>query len=160
MNPPGPELRDIHLPADPSWWPPAPGWWVLAAFALGMVIWAGLALRRRAHHRRWQRQIIGELDRIAGDPALRDRAPILISEVSQLLRRVSRLVDNSAPSLRGNAWLSFLDAILGGEEFSQGPGRSLLDGPYQRETNIDVEALLELARRWLKRVVETRVPHV
>ena len=29
--PPGPQLRDIHLPPAPSWWPPAPGWWVLAA---------------------------------------------------------------------------------------------------------------------------------
>ncbi|MBP6325901.1 MAG: DUF4381 domain-containing protein, partial [Dokdonella sp.] len=27
MNADGPQLRDIHLPPDPSWWPPAPGWW-------------------------------------------------------------------------------------------------------------------------------------
>ena len=24
------QLRDIHLPPEPSWWPPAPGWWLLA----------------------------------------------------------------------------------------------------------------------------------
>ena len=32
-------LRDIHLPGAIGWWPPAPGWWLLAALVL-----AGLAL--------------------------------------------------------------------------------------------------------------------
>ncbi len=44
------QLRDIHLPADPEWWPPAPGWWILALIA-GVVlvygVWRLIA--------RWQR---------------------------------------------------------------------------------------------------------
>jgi hypothetical protein len=32
------QLRDIHLPPDPSWWPPAPGWWMLAALAAVMLL--------------------------------------------------------------------------------------------------------------------------
>ena len=34
-------LRDVHVPAAPSMWPPAPGWWLLAAAALTViaVIW-------------------------------------------------------------------------------------------------------------------------
>ncbi|MEP6882054.1 MAG: DUF4381 domain-containing protein, partial [Dokdonella sp.] len=61
---------------------------------------------------------------------------------------------------RGNAWLNFLDSILGGDEFSHGPGRVLLDGAYRREASMDVEPLVDLVRRWLKRVVETRMTHV
>ncbi len=160
MNQPGPELRDIHLPADPSWWPPAPGWWILAAIVSGVAIWAAVALRKRVSKRRWQKQVLDELERIAADPASRNHAPHLIGELSQLLRRASRLVDVKAPGFRGNAWLNFLDSILGGDEFSQGPGRVLLDGAYRREASMDVEPLVDLVRRWLKRVVETRMTHV
>ncbi|MDD9890866.1 MAG: DUF4381 domain-containing protein, partial [Gammaproteobacteria bacterium] len=28
------QLADIHLPGEISYWPPAPGWWVLAALLL------------------------------------------------------------------------------------------------------------------------------
>ena len=50
MNPEGPVLRDIHLPADPAWWPPAPGWWLLLGPALLAIAAAAILLRPR----RWR----------------------------------------------------------------------------------------------------------
>ncbi len=160
MNPTGPELRDIHLPADPSWWPPAPGWWMLATIVIGLLVGLYMRLRKRSRRRRWRRQIMDEFDRIAADEALRSDPPRLLAELSQLLRRSGRLIDAAAPTLRGSAWLAFLDTHLGGEEFSQGPGRILLEGPYQRQTDVDVDALLALVRRWMSRVLENRGAHV
>ena len=43
-------LKDIHLPPAISWWPPAPGWWLLAALELGLLWW--LAKLARQNHRR------------------------------------------------------------------------------------------------------------
>ncbi len=160
MNPTGPELRDIHLPADPSWWPPAPGWWMLVAIIIGVLIWLFLWLRKRNRRRQWRRQIMAEFDHIAANDTLRNDPPRLVGELSQLLRRSGRLLDAAAPTLRGSAWLAFLDAQLGGDEFSRGPGRILLDGPYQRQTDVDVDALLALVRRWMSRALESRRAHV
>lgn len=160
MNPTGPELRDIHLPADPSWWPPAPGWWLLAAIVIALLAWLIAVGHQRIQRRRWRRQILAEFDRIAVDANVREDHPRLLGELSQLLRRSGRLVDTAAPSLRGETWLAFLDAQLGGEEFSQGVGRVLLDGPYQRQACVDTDALLLLIRRWLSRVLEKRSAHV
>ena len=36
-------LRDIHLPAEPGWFPPAPGWWLAVLDVLAL---AALAVRR------------------------------------------------------------------------------------------------------------------
>ena len=84
-----------------------------------------------------------------------DRALESLARKARALTAVS-----AAPSLRGEPWLAFLDAQLGGEEFSQGVGRILLDGPYQRRARIDTDDLLVLIRRWLGRVLETRSAHV
>jgi hypothetical protein len=160
MSQPGPQLRDIHMPADPSWWPPAPGWWIVFAIVLGLLTWLVIRLKRRASRRRWQRGILEELTRISESQLARADSSRLLAELSQLLRRASRLVDPGAPSLRGEAWLKFLDSSIGGEEFVKGSGRILLEGPYQRETSVDAEALIDLVRRWLRHAVEQQVDHV
>ena len=45
------QLRDIHLPDTGGFWPPAPGWWLLALLSLTAlalaVLWWRRHLRRR-----------------------------------------------------------------------------------------------------------------
>ena len=57
MNPaPDLLLRDIHEPLAPSWWPPAPGWWLVALVLLAAVAWGGWRRwRRRRRHLAAQR---------------------------------------------------------------------------------------------------------
>lgn len=160
MKSDGLELRDIHLPADPSWWPPAPGWWLLLGIVFALVAVAVVLMRKRQRRRRWQARVMAELDAIAAHRKREPDAVRLAAEVSQLLRRASRLLDAAAPALHGEDWLRFLDQPLDGTDFSDGVGRVLLEGPYRRNLDIDAEALLELARRWLERVTAERKDHV
>jgi hypothetical protein len=160
MNETGPELRDIHLPADPSWWPPAPGWWLLALLCLGLIVLAVVWIRRRLARRRWRQRVCSELDRIAAEHAAAPDPLRLATGISQLLRRASRLLDPQAAALRGEAWLGFLDSAIGGEEFSKGAGRVLLEGPYQRTASCDADALIRLTRQWLQRILDRDDIHV
>ena len=32
------QLRDIHLPESSLWWPPAPGWWILALLLIAFCV--------------------------------------------------------------------------------------------------------------------------
>ena len=54
MNPDAAELplRDIHSAAPLEWWPPAPGWWVLALLTVLLAVWGVRYLR--AQYRVWR----------------------------------------------------------------------------------------------------------
>lgn len=162
----GPQLRDIHLPADPSWWPPAPGWWLLAAVGVAVFAFGLRRFLRWRRDRRWRLRVQAELGRIAASHAAQADAGLLVAEVSTLLRRASMLVTPHAAALRDDAWLQFLDAQLpatttGESPFTTGPGRALIDTPYRRVGDpavqaVEASALIELARRWLDAVLSRR----
>lgn len=44
------QLRDIHLPEAVSWWPPAPGWWILSFIVIALV--TSLIIRRLRNTKR------------------------------------------------------------------------------------------------------------
>ncbi|HUY02058.1 MAG TPA: DUF4381 domain-containing protein [Rhodocyclaceae bacterium] len=158
MNPALSQLRDIHLPAPVSWWPPAPGWWLLAATlllsALGLYGW-----QRRRRRNRWRRIALGELARLRALQASRQAQPeILLSGLSILLRRaaLSCFPREEVASLHGERWLAFLDRSLGaGSTLQAGDGRLLTIAPYRKNAAIDevsLLALFALGERWLKKL--------
>ena len=51
LNPSLLPLKDIHLPGAVLWWPPAPGWWVLAGLVLVLMVIAWIRYRRGWRHR-------------------------------------------------------------------------------------------------------------
>jgi hypothetical protein len=142
-------LRDIHAPAPPGVWPPAPGWWVLAGVGLVLLGFGLWWLYRRYRLARRRRRI---LDQLAGLPG-RATGALLAAEVSALLKRVAlaRYPRTEVASLTGTPWLELLDRTGGGGRFVQGPGRVLAEGPYAPAPDFDADALLALAGDWIRR---------
>lgn len=161
-KPEGPVLRDIHLPPPPSWWPPAPGWWIVTALILVAIAWTTRWAIRRRRVRQWQRAIRAEIDAIAVSHAAQPDSTKVATDVSQLLRRASLLIDKRAATLSGEQWLAFLDEQVpegqGTGGFVDGPGRVLIDAPYRRTSTVDTPALIALTRRWLRNALAERHP--
>ncbi len=147
-------LRDIHLPGAVGWWPPAPGWWVLAALLL-----AGLALLALRHYQsRHRRVALRTLKRVR--EALQQGAePVAcLQSVSTVLRRFAMtnaarargrapadgVAQPDVPGLIGEPWLEYLDSRWPRDTFARGPGRALLAAPYARPHSIERTAALEL----------------
>jgi hypothetical protein len=163
--PSGPDLRDIHLPPDPSWWPPAPGWWILAIVLLAGIGFGVAMLVRAIRARKWRARVIAELDRIAATHDAEPNPVRLAADVSELLRRASRLIEPGAAALEGEAWLDFLDRQFDAasttsrvdERFRSATGRALIDAPYRRAddaaAHVDAAQLVALARTWLRRAL-------
>lgn len=154
------DLRDIHLPEPVSWWPPAPGWWLLAL--LSLVVVAGLLWLWRYRRRQTPRRAaLAELTQLRATFQRDGDGTAVAAGVSTLLRRLAlvHFPRNQVAGLVGDTWLQFLDRTGGSNLFSAGPGRALIRAPYRRTEAFafDVEALLNVAEAWIKHVGAQRV---
>lgn len=135
---------------------PAPGWWILAGVLVAAIV---LVAWWRARVRRRRAAVVALFDREV-DAA--STPPQQVAAMSELLRRAARRHDANADTLQGEQWLRHLDAATATNkrkaptrtDFSEGPGRLLLDGGFRREVDpADVAALRALARerflRWM-----------
>ncbi len=160
MTPPaplprGPQLRDIHLPPAPSWWPLAPGWWALAALALlGLAAIAWVWRRHRRQQLR-RRLLLDELERLAARHGRDSDDAALVAALHQLLRRVARSHDEAAARQRGERWRQTLERVP--------VATSVLDrlmlleqAIYRPQTGVDVPATLAAARDWLRTAAQPR----
>jgi hypothetical protein len=75
-----------------------------------------------------------------------------VGGVSALLKRaaLSRFPRAQVAALTGAEWLAFLDRTGGAGAFADGPGRVIADGAYAPRQDCDADALIGLARRWLR----------
>jgi hypothetical protein len=148
------QLRDIRLPGDPSWWPPAPGWWILGAAFAALVIWAAVLAVRRYRIARQRGRVLAMLARLEAGFA-QEVSPEGLARISAMLRRLAltRFPRQRVAALSGVAWLRFLDESGGDGRFVRGPGRVLASGPYQRTlpADVDIVALTALIREWVAR---------
>lgn len=147
------QLRALHTPEPPGLWPPAPGWWLLAALLGLLLAWLvrlGMDLRRTlaphrqaaAEHSRLQARLAaGELD-----------SATYLNEANALLKRLLLFaLDNRAVAASsGKEWLLELDDLTDSTGFSHGPGTLLADARFEATVPVVPPALPELVERALK----------
>lgn len=147
------QLRDIHMPQAISWWPPAPGWWLLALLIVGAL--AAAIIWRITQHRRqaFKREALAEWEAIHARYLNDKNAEQLLAELSVLLKRtcITRYGRDESAGLAGEQWLAFLDQTGKCTEFTQGPGRMLVSQRYTPQPQVDGPALLNVTLAWLKK---------
>jgi hypothetical protein len=161
MGPLAHQLRDIHGLDAVSWWPPAPGWWLLA----GLIL-AALWLARRFLPQlqvpalagipwRWDAaRKLRDLRRRVGKQDTKQTA----SELSELLRRIAmaRHGRDACAGLTGRDWLVWLQSRdPRGFDWPQQAGL-LLDMPYAPPGHSEAEdrhllLLIDAAQNWVAR---------
>lgn len=126
-------LRDIVAPPAVSFWPPAPGWWIVGA---ACVLAAGFAVAAAVRH--WQRNAYRR-------EALRALEMAEARDVSAILKRaaLAAFPREQVASLSGAAWIAFLDRT-GGTAFASTALLALTYGGMG-----DRDAVVAQARRWI-----------
>lgn len=159
-------LRDIHdIPAIP-WWPPAPGWWLLAIAGTLLVIFVWRS-RARISLRipipgitlgSWRWEAASALRDLRRRADKGQDAKQILGELSELLRRIAmaRLGRPACAGLVGTAWLDWLAAHDPNGFHWQARGRVLIDAPYapagalrDRVGAKDLLSLIDAALAWV-----------
>jgi hypothetical protein len=151
--PEAPQLRDIHLPPQPSWWPPAPGWWGLAVLIVSALL-LGIWWWRRGHQRRKShRQILAQIDLVAARHA--GDAAAFAAGMHRLLRQTVRLYDAHGAHARDAAWRASL-AQVAVDAPTLDCLTSLDAAMYRPGVALDEVAVTAAMHRWLARALRKR----
>lgn len=145
-------LHDIHLPAPISGWPPAPGWWILAALILIGAIAIGIGLTRRMRQRRYRKFALRELQSLY-QTWQQQRDDIVFAQATNRLLKKTALVAFPATdvaALSGADWLDFLDRKLRKPRFTEPAVRALATLYLREPEPIAAETLHAAAQHWIR----------
>ncbi len=134
-------LRDLALPPEVSLWPPAPGWWIVAAAGIAAMAILSAAALARYRANAYRREALRQLDIV--EPA----------GISTVLKRAALAAwsREQVAALTGTAWLAFLGRTGRTTAFTDGAGRHIetlaFGGAIDRSA---ADAARAAARDWVK----------
>ncbi|MBT8446978.1 MAG: DUF4381 domain-containing protein [Gammaproteobacteria bacterium] len=141
-------LEPLRSPPPVSWWPPAPGWWLLAILALALLVFAikkFRAYRLRGAPLREARQTLAAIE----GAAMTDRERAQALAALQRRTAISLGGRRACAGLTDDAWARFLNGLSpsAGAAFNA----SLVQVPYRRDpAPADVERLMDATQHWLQ----------
>jgi hypothetical protein len=161
------QLADIHLPQQPGLWPPAPGWWLLAAALLALALYgAWRAQQRWRLQRRYQgairelqkcrRQMLASADN--DEPDMKSRLSY-VNDVNSVLRRVALLhfPAQQVAGLSGRAWTDFVAQHDKNALMTPEIAIALAEGRFAPRCDVDIDALHTMAQSWIKTLYMARI---
>jgi len=149
-NQPTDSLRDIHLPDAISWWPPAIGWWILLALIILTFIFLP-KLYRRITYTPLKKVANSTFQNIVVRYNESNNSLNFVHETSQFLRQIamSYCGRENIAQLTGEQWVQALNNITEHDHFKDDIKQILLNAPYQKNINLDVEQLIIVVENWL-----------
>lgn len=159
------QLEPLLAPAAIGWWPPAPGWWLLALL-LPALLWGARRLLERLPKLRRKQTSEQSLDPLR-EAALQelqhlskpyDGAPAgpWLQQINGLLKRLcrERYPDSHSHTLSSRAWLAFLDNRCPAAGLTR--WMILVEGAYKPQCNLDDKAIEDLNQAvaiWIRKHV-------
>ena len=145
------QLRDIHAAPALPWWPPAPGWWLLALILLVLLLWLGRRVRARYRVHQRRKQMLGWIDHLNANIDPQRDPQAYLSTLNRIFKLVAlrAFPGQHCAALAGQDWADFLTANMKNSQ-SAAALNVLASGPYDPSPRFDPETISELTRFWIK----------
>lgn len=144
------QLRDIHLPEPGGFWPPAPGWWLLALLILLLVLAVGYWAVRKARRNRWLKVALAEVDALALEGSRDTR---WFCRLNELLKRSARVryPERAPDALSGEAWVGFLLETSPRDRIASRPTvEEMVASTWRPVPTCNPDHALAVTRLWLR----------
>jgi hypothetical protein len=134
-------LRDIVVPSAVPWWPPAPGWWIVSAVLLVMLIVAGYRAWRVWCDNAYRRAAKRELRQAVG-----------VAKIAEILKRTALCAypRTDVAALSGSAWCQWL-AETGGRKVPDDVAEALSRGVFSGQQSLNILDVSRFAEAWINR---------
>lgn len=160
------ELPPIVLPAEPGWWPPAPGWLIIAFLLLCSLTLLVYLLIKRRRKLALKKNILGQLQQLYSNLDTRtgpgrdisrqqfvDRAAVLLRQFC-----IQQYGAELFASVTGDQWLEKMDELAEGNYLNNRAGKMLVNRyRYKTEHSMDeIDELYKALNDWLANTTVNR----
>ena len=143
------QLAPLRTPSAITWWPPAPGWWLIAIVLLIVLTFVLRRLWRRRMRNHYRRIALAELRQMRASGASVDAVNWLLKATA-----LRGFPPAEVAALHGPQWRTFLDKTCKHFPLSD---VSELEQLYQALAPVSSDALLSAAEHWIKHHEVSRV---
>ena len=152
------QLADIHLPLEISYWPPAPGWWVLGLLCLLAIAYLIKTYLSRRYLQRICKAALAELDDCYNQYSLDnmqdsdDKSKIrYINGVNSVLRRVALVhyPNSRVAGLGGRDWVDFVKEKGDSSLLDSEIAKALSFGRFQIKCEYNADTLNDFGHAWV-----------
>ena len=146
MNDPLADLKDIHLPDAITWWPLAPGWWLLM-LAIILLVAALTACYHFWKKRAYRRLALQELEEITANTDSTTNTDHYLETIAGLIRRtaIAGSTDKQIAHWQGSQWQEYLQ-----QHMPEDQAQLIAVSRYQANHSVDKLQLANAARQWIK----------
>ena len=148
-------LEPIIAPGRVPFWPPAPGWYVVAGVVLLLLFYAIYLTIKKRKKNRYRTQALNILKGIR-EGERTETGPKEINELNQLLKitALAAFSRERVASLSGNEWLEFLEFTCPGTTFTAAPGNLLAQVGLMAPGSVEIPQedwmeLIRLSESWI-----------
>ncbi len=152
------QLRDIHLPDAISWWPPAPGWWLVGAIFVALLVYGLWRWLNEHRNNTYRRQAISELEQAWKQYRSNHDGQAYVKLCNIVLRRAALHRDSvnrrAIAPLAGREWFDYLDSCCKQAVFAGNISADLYEAQYRPhnadQAQHDLRDFHKASLKWLK----------
>ncbi|MEH6589543.1 MAG: DUF4381 domain-containing protein [Halioglobus sp.] len=153
MNPQDPlaALHPLRDPAAIGWWPLAPGWWMLIALVIALLLLCAWLWLRRYRACAYRRQAQIQLDQLIQSWRSDNDTSAYLGATNALLKSVClhAFPWRDVAAINGSRWIDFLNQTMPEKTDRPRFDALMADAVYQADAAIDCEAIHVSAVYWI-----------